>query len=312
MIARALLALLIALALASPASAAAAPPLIGIGEQKPGMFSDSRWAQLRLHEARFVTPWDTLHDERQLERLDTWMEAARATGTRVLLGLERSLRSAKLRRTLPSDRVFAREFRRLRARYPDVRDWITWNEANHPLQPTATRPRRVARYFGIMVRNCRGCRIVGADMLDISNMTSWVQRFARYATERPRIWGLHNYGDTNGLKLTGTQTLLRITGSGQIWFTETGGLVVRREYAGATVKREFRYSQRHAARSTRHVFKLACLSPRIRRVYLYHWQAPATVTNWDSAFLGPRGGARPAYRTLRHQLLGGGWNRCRN
>lgn len=308
MIARALLSLLFALALASPA--AAAPPLIGIGEQKPGMFTDKRWERLGLNEARFVTPWDTLHDPRQLERLDAWMEAARASGTRVLLGLERSLRSAKLRRSLPPDRRFAREFRRLRDRYPDVRDWITWNEANHPLQPTANRPRRVARYFGIMVRNCFGCRIVGADVLDISNMTSWVRRFARYATERPRIWGLHNYGDTNQLKTTGTQTLLRITGRGQVWFTEAGGLVVRREYAGATVKREFRYSQRHAARATRHVFELACLSPRIRRVYLYHWQAPPTVTNWDSAFLGPRGGVRPAYRTLRRQLAGG-WNRCR-
>ena len=307
MIARALLALLFALALASPA--AAAPPLIGIGEQKPGMFTDPRWQRLGLQEARYVTPWDTLHDPRQLEKLDAWMEAARASGTRPLIGLERSLRSAKLRKSLPTDKRFAREFRRLRARYPDVRDWITWNEANHPLQPTANRPRRVARYFGIMVRNCRGCRIVGADVLDIKNMTSWVQRFARYATERPRIWGLHNYGDTNQLRSTGTEALLRITGSGQVWFTEAGGLVVRREYAGATVKRVYRYSQRHAARATRHVFELACLSPRIRRVYFYHWQAPPTVTNWDSAFLGPHGGVRPAYQTLRRQLAGG-WDRC--
>jgi hypothetical protein len=307
MIPRALL--LVALVLALP-SAASAAPLIGIGEQKPGMFSDSRWAHLGLREARYITPWDVLHDEKQLERLDAWMEAARATNTRVLLGFDRSLRSRRLRRTLPKDLRFAREFRRLRARYPDVRDWITWNEANHPLQPTANRPRMVARYHGIMVRNCPGCRIVGADVLDIKSMASWVRRFAYYATETPRIWGLHNYGDTNGLKSTGTETLLRITGHGQVWFTEAGGLVVRREYAGATVKRVFRYSQRHAARSTKHVFKLACLSPRIRRVYLYHWQAPPTVTNWDSAFLGPHGGVRPAFRTLKRQLSGG-WDRCR-
>jgi hypothetical protein len=309
MIARALLVTLAAaLAVASPAAAAA--PLIGIGEQKPAMFEDPRWLQLGLYEARYITPWDVLHDDRQLERLDAWMEAARASGTRVLLGLDRSVRSRRLRRTAPTFRGFAREFRRLRARYPYVRDWITWNEANHPLQPTANRPRKVAGYYGIMVRNCPGCRIVGADVLDIRNMTSWIRRFSAYATERPRIWGLHNYGDTNQLKSTGTETLLRITRRGQVWFTEAGGLVVRREYAGATVKREFRYSQRHAARSTRHVFRLACLSPRIRRVYFYHWQAPPTDTNWDSAFLGPRGGVRPAYRTFRRQLAGG-WDRCR-
>jgi len=307
MIPRAILLLALLLALAPAASAA---PAIGIGEQKPGMFEDPRWQQLGLREARYITPWDTLLDQRQLEKLDAWMAAARATGTRVLLGFDRSLRSPRLRRTLPSDRRFAREFRRFRVRYPEVRDWITWNEANHPLQPTAKRPRRVARYHGIMVRNCPGCRIVGADVLDIRSMTSWVRRFARYASETPRIWGLHNYGDTNGLKSSGTETLLRITRRGQIWFTEAGGLVVRREYAGATIKREFRYSQRHAARATKHVFRLACLSPRIRRVYLYHWQAPRVVTNWDSAFLGPRGGVRPAYRTLRRQLAGG-WDRCR-
>jgi hypothetical protein len=309
MIARALLlTLLAALALASPA--AAAPPLIGIGEQKPGMFEDPRFVALGLREARYITPWDVLHDKRQLERLDEWMTAARASGARVLLGFDRSLRSRRLRNTVPKAVRFAREFRRLRARYPYVRDWITWNEANHPLQPTANRPRRVAAYHGIMVRNCRGCRIVGADVLDIKSMSGWVRRFKRYTTERPRIWGLHNYGDTNQLKSTGTRTLLRLTHSGQVWFTEAGGLVVRREYAGATVKREFRYSHRHAARSTKHVFRLACLSPRIRRVYLYHWQAPLKVTNWDSAFLGSRGGVRPAYRTLRRQLAGG-WNRCR-
>jgi hypothetical protein len=308
MITRALLSLVALLLVFAPAASAA--PRIGIGEQKPGMFEDPRWQSLGLREARYITPWDTLRDERQLEKLDTWMAAARSAGARVLLGFDRSLRSRRLRRTLPTDVQFAREFRRLRARYPEVRDWITWNEANHPLQPTANRPRRVARYHGIMVRNCRECRIVGADVLDIRSMTSWVRRFARYASETPRVWGLHNYGDTNGLKSTGTRTLLRIARRGQIWFTEAGGLVVRREYAGTTVKREFRYSQRHAARATKHVFRLACLSRRIRRVYLYHWQAPAVVTNWDSAFLGPRGGVRPAYRTLRRQLAGG-WNRCR-
>ena len=121
MIPRALLLLLLVLGLPSAASAA---PSIGIGEQKPGMFEDARWQRLGLRQARYVTPWDTLHDPRQLERLDAWMAGARATRTRVLLGFERSLRSPRLRRTLPTDRRFAREFRRLRARYPDAPMWM--------------------------------------------------------------------------------------------------------------------------------------------------------------------------------------------
>jgi hypothetical protein len=306
-IARALLlAAVLALVAAAPVTAA---PVIGIGEQKPAMFSDPLYTQLSLRHARYIAPWDALKDERQRDKLDAWMEAARAANTRVLIGFERSLRSRKLSRTLPTDAQFAREFKRFRARYPDVRDWIVWNEANHPFSLTANRPRRAARYFGIVARNCRGCNVVAADVLDVTGMTSWVKRFQRYATETPRIWGIHNYGDTNRLKSTGTQALLDVT-RGQLWFTETGGLVVRREYAGTTVTREFRYTQRHAARSTRHVFELACLSRRIRRVYLYHWQAPPSVTNWDSGLLGSRGAPRPAYHTLRRQLTGG-WDRCR-
>jgi hypothetical protein len=306
MIARALATL--ALVLATAASAEAAPPAIGIGEQKPGMFTSKHYERLGLRHARYIAPWDALRDARQREKLDAWMDAAREADTRVLLGFERSLRSRALSRTLPTDVQFAREFRRFRARYPDVRDWLVWNEANHPFSLTANRPRRAARYFGIVARNCPGCNVVAADVLDVRGMTSWIKRFQRYASETPRIWGIHNYGDANRLTTTGTEALLRIT-KGSLWFTETGGLVVRREYAGTTVTREFRYTQRHAARSTRHVFDLACLSRRIRRVYLYHWQAPEHVTNWDSAFLGPRGRLRPAYRTLRRQLAGG-WDRC--
>ncbi len=307
MIARALATLALLLALA--ASAEAKPPAVGIGEQKPGMFTDHRWERLGLRHARYIAPWDALKDDRQREKLDAWMDAARAADARVLLGFERSLRSRELSRTLPTARQFANQFRRFRARYPDVRDWLVWNEANHPFSLTANRPRRAARYLDVVARNCRRCNVVAADVLDVSGMTAWISRFQRHATERPRIWGIHNYADANRLKSSGTQALLRIT-RGQLWFTETGGLVVRREYAGTTVLREFRYSQRHAARATRHALRLACLSRRIRRVYLYHWQAPAKVTNWDSAFLGPRGTPRPAYRTLRRQLAGG-WNRCR-
>jgi hypothetical protein len=308
MIARALLlAAFLAAVAAAPVHAA---PIIGIGEQKAAMFDDPLYQRLNLHHARYIAPWDALNDDRQREKLDAWMAAARATNTRVLLGFERSLRSAKLAKTLPTDLQFARAFKRFRARYPEVRDWLVWNEANHPFSLTANRPRRAARYFGIVARNCRGCNVVAADVLDVSGMTGWVKRFLRYAPERPRIWGIHNYADANRLKSTGTRALLKIT-RGQLWFTETGGLVVRREYAGTTVKREFRYSQRHQARVTRQILETACVSRRIRRVYLYHWQAPPRVTNWDSAFLGPGGAPRPAYHTLRRQLAGG-WDRCRS
>ena len=92
---------LLCLLLALPAQAAARPPAIGIGEQKAGMFDDPQWQRLGLREVRYVAPWDVLRDADQRERLDAWMAAARASGSRVLLGFQHSLRSERLARRLP-------------------------------------------------------------------------------------------------------------------------------------------------------------------------------------------------------------------
>jgi hypothetical protein len=284
---------------------AAARPVLGIGEQKPEMFTDARFERLGVRHARYITPWDVLHDPVHLERLDRWMAAARHARVRVLLGFAHSLRSERLARTLPTVRRFRREFRRLRARYPRVREFIVWSEANHPGALTWKRPRRAARFFDAVASECRGCDVVAADVLDVAGMAPWIRRFQRFARHRPRIWGLHNYGDANGLKTGGTRTLLEIT-RGRIWFTETGGLVLRRKYSGGRVLNTYRYSLRHAARATRHLLWLSCLSRRIRRVYVYHWQAPFPVTNWDSALIGPRGATRPAYRALARWARRGG------
>jgi hypothetical protein len=296
-----LLALLVLLATASAAHAAR-QPAIGIGEQKVGMFSDPRWQSLRLRDVRYVAPWDALRDPHQRRLLDGWMAAARASGARVLLGFAHSLRSRRLARTLPTPRAFEREFVRFRARYPDVRDWIVWNEANHPFSLTANRPRRAARFFDAVARNCARCRVVAADVLDVSGMAEWVSAFERHAHAQVRIWGLHNYVDANRFTSTGTRALLSVTGRGKVWFTETGGQVLRREYKRGRVTREFRYSRRHAARATLHALRLARLSRRIARVYLYHWRAPFPVTNWDSALIGPRGEARRSYHVLKREL----------
>lgn len=287
---------------ASDAGAATrAGPLVGVGEQKPAMFQSTPWKALDLRRARYIAPWDALEDPEQLALLDAWMASARRAHVRVLLGFAHSLRTQQLAKVVPTPRRFERQFKRFRARYPWVRDWLVWNEANHPASPTARRPRRAAQLFDAVARNCRGCQVVAADVLDISNMVWWVERFRRFARHAPRIWGLHNYGDANGLKTRSTPKMLSMT-RGKIWFTETGGVVLRRIYRGRRVLHTYHYSLRHAARSTAHALELSCLSARITRVYLYHWQPPAKVTNWDSGLVDRRGHPRPAYRALRRWL----------
>jgi hypothetical protein len=81
-----------------------------------------------------------------------------------------------------------------------------------------------------------------------------------------------------------------------VWFTETGGLVVRRN--GSRIA--FPGNRRHAAQATKQVFKLAALSPRVRRIYIYHWQpSKDRLPTWDSALVDKRGKPRPAYRVLK-------------
>ena len=155
---------------------------MGIGEQDPSMFTDRRWRRLGLPHARYLAAWDALEHRRQRAELDAWMAAARAAGARVTLSFKHSHRARRDMREFPTRAQFRAAVLGFRRRYPDVRDFIVWNEANHPLSLSSQRPGRVARLFDVAVRTCAGCRVVGADVLDIGGMTAWVRAFLRHAT----------------------------------------------------------------------------------------------------------------------------------
>jgi len=284
-------------ALGAPATANAAPA-IGIGEQSAELFTSSHFTRLGLRDVRFIAAWDALQSDWQRRELDLWMSAAEAAGARVLLGFGHSRIHGREGR-LPSPAAFRREFLRFRARYPLVTSYLTWNEANHSSQPTWRRPDRAARYFDIVAGSCRGCRVVAADVLDWPNMSRWLRSFRRAAKRRPRIWGLHNYIDANRFKSDGTREFLRATGGGEVWFTETGGLVERRAVTRDGTLKAYRHTTRHAAKAMSHVIRLARLSPRVKRVYVYHWQPGARTNRWDSALLDRAGRPRASYHVLR-------------
>ena len=287
-----LLVLLAALAVAAPASALT----IGIADQKPDMFSDPRFADSGIRFARRAVAWDSLSSPSQTAALDEWLNAARDAHVEPLISFTQS--SAD-RRALPSPERLLYEFRRFRARYPWVREFASWNEANLCGQPTCHRPELVAAYWRKLRMACPTCRILAAEVLDMPNMTSWVKAFRRVSKVQPRYWGLHNYIDANRLRTSGTKRLLKATGKALIWFTETGGIVSRVNRRKVT----FPESTRHAAIATRFVFdKLVPLSPRNTRVYLYHWNSEPGPKTWDSALIGPGGKPRPAFRVLERVL----------
>lgn len=291
-LAASLVVLLAALAVAAPASALT----IGIADQKPDMFSDPRFQDSGIQFARRAVAWDALTSPGQTAALDEWMNAARAAHVDPLVSFTHSSLD---RRQLPTPERLLYEFRRFRARYPWVTEFATWNEANHCGEPTCHRPELVAAYWRKLRIACPRCTILGAEVLDMPNMTSWVKAFRRVSKVQPRYWGLHNYIDANRLRTSGTKRLLKATGSALIWFTETGGIVSRVNRRKVT----FPESASHAAIATRFVFdKLVPLSPRNTRVYLYHWNSEPGPKTWDSALIGPGGKPRPAFRVLERVL----------
>jgi hypothetical protein len=295
---RVLPALLAVLAAALVLPAGAGAVTVGIADQKTSVFSDPLFKDLQLRHARLVVPWDVLEDPWQAQELDRWLQAAREANVTPLLTFGHSRREG-LRRMRPTTTRLRKEFLRLRERYPWITDWAAWNEPNHCSQPLCHRPELAARYFDTIRRACPECRVLAAEVLDMPNMVSWVRAFRRKAKVEPKYWGLHNYVDANRFRTEGTRKLLRAT-KGEIWLTETGGIVKRRTRVKVTLPE----STGHAADATRWLFdRLVPLSKRITRVYLYHWSPSTRKDTWDSALVNIHGRPREALRVLRSRVL---------
>jgi hypothetical protein len=279
------------------AAPAAATLRIGIGEQNPTFFDDPRWQALDAPYVRLVVPWDALKVAAHRAEVDAWMAAAEREGADPLVTFGHSRRRGR-ELHLPSRRKFSAAFRAFRKRFPGQRVFQVWNEANHGTQPTYRAPARAARYYDAMKRHCRGCTIAAPSVLDARNMIPWIKRFRAVAKRPVRIWSIHNHIDANRLRTTGTRELLRNT-RGQVWFTETGG-IVNRVVDG---RRRKEYNKRNSVRATRQVFRLARMSRRVKRIYFYHWVAPnERRPRWDSAFIDRNGRERPALRVVRREL----------
>ena len=300
---------LLALALPAGASSAGAPPAdrskigqhalaVGIGEQEPYMFADPRFQALGIRYARLSIGWNALESRAQAKALARWLGAAHADGVRPLISFEHSWIAGRHRR-LPSAAQLGVQFRRLHARYPWVTDFATWNEANYCGQPTCHSPALVAAYYVQLRRACPTCDVLAAELLDVPGMVAWVGEERRALGYEPGIWGLHNYLGANRLSTASTRALLGATHS-QIWFTETGGVVARHNHSA----HDFPESPAHAAAVTRFVFdRLARLSGRVARVYLYQWNAGTHHREpWDSALIGAHGTPRPAFWVLVQEL----------
>ena len=299
---------ILAVAVGAPASAVPAQAqtpakalTLGIADQRAGTFHDARITSL-VHNARLSVAWDAMRYDWQRRELDTWITAAKTAGIAPLVTFGRS-RTEKF--SLPPADVYRHEVVRFHRRYPSVREYSPWNEPNLGIHPQNYDPHKIASYYHVLRKMCPKCKVLGADVVDTSSLERWIRSYLREfpRDRRPKLWGLHNYEDVNSNSSWGTETMRKFA-PGEIWFTETGA-IVRRAAPTLTGRKDRRLLIRvgggeRAVEATRRVFRLAATSPRITRVYIYHWKA-TNSGSWDSALVAANGTPRPSFDVFAAQ-----------
>jgi putative glycosyl hydrolase len=200
---------------------------VGLGEQRPETFTDPRFRATGIKVVRVVVSYDAVRTGgRRLAELDAYMKTVEAEGLTPLVSFSASsVRSRK--KKLPSVRQYTKDVKRFLARYPEVSVVSTFNEANYGRrQPTGRNPKRTAAFYRKLKQACSGCTVLVAEYLANGTKTSkrWLKNFKKALGPGRYLWGLHNYPDPNYFTTRHTRHFLKNT-RGNIWITETGGIV---------------------------------------------------------------------------------------
>jgi hypothetical protein len=299
-----LAALVICAVFAAPAQANF---IVGMSDQHAAMFDNTNFQALKVKRIRYLVPWDWYKHSGQAAEVKGFMDRAGTAGADVLVhftarrGCYTNGRYSKRKVCrAPSVGTYKSVFKRFRREYPSVKTFGAWNEGNHVSQPVSKNPKRAAQYFLAARSLCRSCKIIAADVLDQSNMTRWVTKFKRYDKGKARIWGLHNYGDVNRRRTSGTRDLLRLA-PGEVWLTETGGIL---KFGSAYPR-----SQNRQAKATKYMFSMVSkydsrqrgLKGRITRLYNYQWTGAPRSARFDAGLVNENGTPRKAYKVFKQK-----------
>ena len=277
------------------AAVTASAVTIGVADQQAAFLTNRSFERTLLGHARLLVAWDALRHDWERDQLDAWLSQARATGINPLVTFGKSRTRPD---DLPTPERYGAAVGQFRERYPWVREFSAWNEANSCGERTCKRARLVASYYRQLRIACSGCTLLAADLVDQPNLTDWAHEFRRYATVQPTRWGLHNYLDANRYSTTYTRQALAAT-DGQLWLTETGGLVDRNNGSTTVIPQGFT----HAANAINYLLAtIRRFSGRIQRIYIYNWIANRPPSTWDSGILNYHLEERRSYAVLRDWL----------
>ena len=267
-------------------------PLIGMADNRPETLSDPRFQATGIKRVRVTVPFDDIAlGGQRLAIQDAWFAEARRQGVEPLVTFFRSSRG---RTILPTPEEYRRHFRLFRQRYPWVRLFSTWNEANFTAQPTSRDPARTARFYRIARQECSGgrCAVLTCDFRPDGRERSarWLATFKRGIGPGPHRWGLSSYVDVNRLSTRLTRDFLRRT-EGAVWVNEVGAINFFGKGLAPDQDRQTRVMSYLMSTYPR-------VSARLERLYVYHWRAAPGDKLFDSGLLDIEGRPRPAYYLL--------------
>ena len=269
----------------------------GIGDEHPEMFANPLWRQLHTRISRYIAPYDAAVRPYSLMLATNWIRAAEARHQKILVAFYHSEYTPT---RLPSVASYRRDVQRFVHLFPKVREYQSWDEANRGDIPGALASPSAslaARYYQALIRSCHYCTVSGLDVLDareigptLRYIWEFKREILRLETIMPRVWGLHNYSDVNRLESWRTRELVRALG-GEVWLTETGGIVNLRPLFpnrhGAGLRR--------AAAVLRYVFAVAGSHPQIKRLYIFDWTGGSARTRFDAGLMDAHYRPRPGY-----------------
>ncbi len=291
-------------AAAGPTAHAAASYLTGIGDEQSEMFNNKLWQQLHTKIARYIVPYDAVTRSYSLDKAKIWIRDAEAQHQQILIAFYHSEYTPT---KLPSISLYQHDVQKFIKLFPKVRQYQSWDEANRGNVPhsfASPSAGAAARYYQALIRVCGGCTAIGLDVLDQANISPTLRYISEFKREvshlrtvMPKIWGLHNYSDINRLESWRTRQLSQALG-GQVWLTETGGLVKfepgfpNRSGAGLT----------RAAKVLKYMFNVAASQSRIKRLYIYDWTGGVGATRFDAGLTNVHYQPRAGYVAVCRQL----------
>jgi hypothetical protein len=287
-----------------PIAYGASSYLTGIGDQQPEMFTNPLWLQLHTKIARYIAPYDAVVRPYSLQLARAWIAMAEARHQQVLVAFYHSEYTPT---KMPSVAVYERDVKKFVALFPKVKQYQAWNETNRGnvahlfSSPSALQS---AEYYKALRSVCHGCTLTGLDILDgpsVSPSLRYIGEFKRdiahLKVPMPQLWGLHNYSDTNRFQSTRTRAILAAV-PGQVWLTETGGIV---KFGGAFPNKKGS-GLRRAARALTYMFRLAASNSRVKRLYIFQWSGATGAARFDAGLTDPHYNPRPGYVTVCKQL----------